>query len=77
MEDALVRAVRNAAAEFGCRLEICSDVRLPVSASTPDRKAYGFGTTIKEAVTKLEAKLKAKAEEDAEAKKEAEYRNKP
>jgi hypothetical protein len=51
--DELVDAVRQSAAQHFCRIEVSSDEKLPVSASTPDRKRYGFGQTVEEAVTNL------------------------
>lgn len=51
--DPLVIALRRASAEFGCRFEVSSDPKFPVSASTQDRTLYGFGDTLVEAATNL------------------------
>jgi hypothetical protein len=51
--DAFVDNVRTAAAEFGCRIEVSSDEKFPVSASNQARTRYGFGYSIAEAVDNL------------------------
>lgn len=51
--DPVIAHVRHLAAEFGCRLEISSDERLPVAASNQDRTRYGFGSSVSDAVNQL------------------------
>lgn len=72
--DTLVGAVRHAAMEFGCRLEISSDERLPVSASTQDRKFHGFGSTIQEAHNRLQDRIGRSLVEAADQKAADDFR---